>query len=244
MNQVNETTNRPLVLFSGGLDSTVLLFTALLNNASVSVLCCNLKGQDGKNKIEKQARERIFDLIHRLREKYPGRYGDISYIDEVEISGTIYNNKARLPQKVGFLAQALVCMTDKTTEIQIGVVSGDSDSSHVDKYRNLWKAMQDASLVKEPISLEFPFLYTLKEELLRSMVENVPGGAQALKLISWCEDPHRDKPCGRCASCTTMAKTYGYIKEYNPSLFAKFKNQRQINQFLLKHKNRHSQITD
>lgn len=236
MNKDNGSIKHPLVLFSGGLDSTALLFKALIENPVVTVLCCSLGKQDAKNIAEKQARENILSVIYKLQQKHPDKYGRIDYIGEYEVAGTVCNSKVKLPQKIGFLGQALLSMTDEVTEVQLGIVSSDSDACQVDRYRTLWSVMQSASLVKDPISLEFPLLFSDKQSILWFMSGGESGGREALKYISWCDTPIKGKSCAGCDSCLAMAKTYGYIKEYNPSLFAKFKNQRQINQFLLKHK--------
>ncbi len=228
----------PLVLFSGGLDSTYLLFHALRAYECVDVVSMELTLQHEKNKREKLAREKIITSMKRVT-KNDKLYGRISIIhDDVPVPGYNHGN-VHLGQPSLWMLAAMCSVTPQTSVIYHGIVNSDNCSVMMDSVSNAWNAIQKASRCTgfngELIKYEAPLVFCDKKELLIT---------EALwpvyRHISWCESHSKGNDCGICKSCHVMANTASFFKTFRPSIYDLFPFKARLEKLMTKVKKYYS----
>jgi len=175
------------VLWSGGLDSTYLIYKNLSEGNTVYAYYVELENNANKVIEEKKAIEKLQVLF----EKY--FYNKFLYkgiLTEVGING--YDNCLSFKQMPTWI-YALQWIDSQIDEVQIGYILNDDALSWLPDIQNIYNSF-NAIKTKE-IPLTFPLIKISKQQ----EKEGLP--AEFYSNIWYCEDPINGKPCGTCHSC-------------------------------------------
>lgn len=195
----------PLVVFSGGLDSTYLLCWMLQNYKEVDILTVELKGHVYKTPREKQARERIIAELVKMRRDDPDKFGKIRHHREEQGKGFI--EQGILPiasQPLEWMRAAMHSLSTDTTKVVLGYVKSDSNErleSMVKAWDLLIYALHVEAVGGKVVNLEFPIIGCEKEFILTQLPINL------LRHVSWCETQSPKQFCNSCMPCVKMFST-------------------------------------
>lgn len=190
---------RPLMLWSGGLDSTWMLWQAL-QKGDVDYVTVDGGQCRHKRRAEAHARSRALKWM-RARTQFSVR----------ELACHVKLHLAEMPaltwsQTVPWLVGALsVVDPKKHSSLEIGYVMGDEVSCVHDTLKRTWEGLQQVSKHGDPVPLNFPLTWVTKRRIL----EAIPKGLY--DCIWYCELPqlHTDPrvpmrvPCECCTACIT-----------------------------------------
>lgn len=200
------------IFFSGGIDSTVLVYRALQEGRDVYLFYGNGTQSPIKKVAEEYARHRIKETLAKM--KLPGRIVSDRTIDVV---GSI-----RAP--VGAWAMTFYWFMSATQavdlhlemeEIQLGVIWGDELWGVMGFLETAWWNLMRATF---PVAVEShlpklraPLAYSTKQAVRAALPEKL------LKLTWYCEMPRwvRNKPkaCGSCLPCLKRALDDRFISD-------------------------------
>lgn len=226
----------PLVLFSGGLDSTHALLDTL-RSSHVDVLY--IAGAQGVHKInaELQAVEDILSQItnitrdYGIRNVYKFRMETDSFKDGNIHCGVTGKNFSQPPQWLqGMMA---VARSDRHSRIVLSYITGDQMLSHLQDLTYAWNYINAFVFGKyEAIPLSFPLRYSKKRDLINAMPIGILAKIWTCELPEWDNgdrtalEPGIDhtniaslaemKPdrsykylqCGTCPACLTQQESY------------------------------------
>lgn len=183
------------VMFSGGLDSTYLVWKNLRRGHFVNLYYVEIENNDTKAKKEKEQIEKLWKAFD---DAYPGMVGSMCVIMNIKVLETFDPSYVLVQPPVW--VYALSWIQHRVDEVQIAYVSGDDAIRFIPSIQNLYKAyggfMVDNFKMKP---LKFPLIKISKEkmmaELPRKFAEHV-----------WsCEPQYYDMdaihPCGTCVPC-------------------------------------------
>jgi 7-cyano-7-deazaguanine synthase in queuosine biosynthesis len=213
MNETKKDNRVPLILFSGGLDSSYLLET-MLEKSDVDTLY--VSGDQHPVKIEREliAREKIIEILEK-------RTGNRVRID----------HKATIPHFGGMTASTFVqpmmwlngalLVSDhyRHTELLVGYVCGDQIGCKLSHIEQAWLNIQTISKWGN-IGIRFPLQLTTKQNILERI------GSDIVQHIWICETPHKIdgviKACKECVPCRTIdTELYKWKKSYGHPYCAK-----------------------
>jgi 7-cyano-7-deazaguanine synthase in queuosine biosynthesis len=193
------TNKRPLLLFSGGLDSTTMLYAAL-QESDVDVLFCDCGQHAQKIQAERLARRNIIRWMNEERVVESGKER-FHVVHEFNYSGVNFASapSMRSTQSVPWLVAALYhCDPCCHSEVRIGYVMGDDALIYRHEIQEAWRNLCLFSKT-DAVPLEFPLLHYRKEQLLKWLP------ADLLDLIWVCETPKwrgmEIVACGHCKPC-------------------------------------------
>lgn len=201
----------PLVLFSGGVDSTYLLYKTLKEYKKVRVISAALTIQTEKSIRETDARQLILDELHQMRGEDPTigevRIGHTACIHDGQTSVTA------LCQPLHWITLATAYSLPNTNEVRIGYVKDDGPYTDNKNFQALWKAAcvvtgcrsQDG----QPPLLTFPLANMTKDEIIQAIPSRL------LRFTTWCEDGGTLDACGYCSPCRRMKKAIFKLNEDN-----------------------------
>lgn len=194
----------PLVLFSGGLDSTYLVSHLLKEEGPVDVLYVNGSQSPVKMKQELLARDK---LIAKMNQYYPHKIqGQYECLDPVYIHDG--KNKKWIQPNAWMQGAFKVLVPTRHEKLCIGYVNDDGAyfGMHLPKMQEQWKLMQEVGYNGTPISVVFPILHMDKLTVLENIDKRL------LSDIWVCETPSDDKHCGKCKPCTLMRQVLAEYK--------------------------------
>lgn len=189
---------RPLILFSGGLESTLCLDLTLSQPEGCDILTLEHAYNLPSAKAEAEARAKILAMFE--KRKTPGRVWD-----HAKVTGTFqlfeHNHKNGYGQLYGHL-HYLFDHVDANlhSSVQLGLcMSDDTATIHNDLFK-LWDLMQDVYRPgQEHVPLVLPLLYWSKAQVQARLGEIAEltwsCGFPLLKRKKWVQ-------CGQCISCT------------------------------------------
>lgn len=209
------------ILFSGGLDSTYLVWKNLKEGNSVTPIYVEIENNETKTILEKNR----IELLHKEFKKefdsdaYWEGNSKLKYIKYLFSVGVDANeNSLYFKQVPIWIVATLFMQSLDVDEIQIGYVSNDDAISFLDDIRKIYKSYQ---AICEPMKpLKFPLTKFKKEQMARELPENY------LKLVISCENPqiigNKDTelieylPCCRCEPCKRIINSDYYGLGYFP----------------------------
>ena len=205
---------KDLLLWSGGLDSTVILCAYLKEKKPLDLLYFDLNNNHHKSVAELIARDRIKQI---LRLNNPDDADYLSSISDnvVEIShvNPAHNSFVTYWQPFIWLTSLIKFIpTEGYNNILMGYIQED-DFWHIrrefeDAYKNL-QAITSPEREKEWPTLKFPLEWENKKRLYKALSENKIGSL-ILDQIWYCEMPNDTKfqitPCGVCNTCEKWKK--------------------------------------
>jgi hypothetical protein len=218
-----------LLLFSGGLDSTYLLWKNLENGNTVTPIYVELKNNKNKSTIEKQQIKLIWN---ELREGYHEKLEKIKFIGNYEIFPSC--DPVRMKQIPFWVISMLFAQDYKYhNEIHVGYVQEDGAAlSYINDIKKMYYSF--LPITDGLADLKFPLVKKSKNDIIRELPDNL------FNLIITCENPiikpyrigkafkydwdKEDyrfwKPCGECEMCKKINFTdYFYTgKEYKTQI--------------------------
>lgn len=227
-------TNRiPLILFSGGYDSTLLLLQTL-EYTNVDVLYVKGWQNELKTHLELAARQKIIKKINDSKRDF---YIKTDYVVDcilpnslVSRSGSYYNG---LQQPLEWLTAALLAYAPRNHwGLLYGAIAGDDITGHQVDAKRAWESLIAIKYRNEPSILDMPLSNTTKLEVYGHLFADY---YEFLPLITTCEVPkstylsevlQTEEPspyalvreCGECLACLKEKKIYQqfYITSKRP----------------------------
>lgn len=195
--------SRILMLFSGGLDSTWLLYNRVKEGHAVDTFYAKGGQSALKQDCEKPRRELIKTWIEKhAPEDKPAKITEVPP-GQVQVQFGAAKYKA-WSQAIGWIVTALE-VVDHTKHdcVEIGYVMGDEICQHFHDMQDAWKSLWKFSKAGDPVPLNFPLRITSKYDILKQL-------PRELYKLTWvCELPDYEgeelTPCGRCHACITRA---------------------------------------
>lgn len=194
----HDSKKRPLILFSGGLDSTYTLTEHLSQGRDVDVLY--IKGVAHPDKIEKELEVRK-KIIKKANSMFPGKV-----LAEFERSAMDFAaNQTKFKQNAPWLFGALQAVDSNIhSEVLISYISGDGICSEIPHIEDSWKSLNAVSNT-EFVPLRFPLKFMAKHLIMHWWRRH---NSPFLKMVWTCEVPKRDSlnriiKCNRCDPCLT-----------------------------------------
>lgn len=186
------------ILWSGGLDSTYLVWKNLKDGNDVVLGYVNLSNNENKTVMEKAA---IDKLLPKLKSMFSD-YSRIHYLDTIVTIDVQANRNSQLPQFPAWLTSIVYSITSDIDEVQIGYVLNDDAIGWINDMKKLWQAYRP--LMISFATLKFPLVKTSKEDILNSLPNIL------LEDIWFCENPgNSKKPCKTCGPCKRHFLTKG-----------------------------------
>lgn len=199
------------VFFTGGLDSTYLVYSLLEEGRDVILFYVNLNNNDSQRFAEKLA---IKKLINQFEIDYPNRkiqykeIGDIliNYSQYLEVDNRVdYSYNQLIQASVWILFTTFVNIVD---EIHFGYVMNDDAISYLRDFKKIHKSYQRLMTEGKKSKLKYPLTKMSKDDIKKFLPTKYK------ELISYCDMPKirftlktnqiRIIPCNECASCQRM----------------------------------------
>ena len=189
-----------IVLWSGGMDSTLLLkqqASDFPNDQINALTVLQIGNSDGQIKSESKTRKNLL-------KKLPS---NIKH-DTVRVKTTYYHNTWQMPIWLGYLIPQIqngdiVCM---------GYLSSDGFDfwSHKEKLENAFKAHMKL-MGNDKAELTFPLQCYTKGNVIKELKKY-----KLLKYCWYCGKPKNGKPCGKCTKCLSYKRwsIYPEVGEY------------------------------
>ena len=213
------------VLFSGGLDSTYLIWKTLKEDNEVYPVYVEIENNGNKTILEKN---RIKLLVKEFRKEFTNekdysgrRIHDIEYVLRVSVSTS--ESSLFFKQIPIWMFGTAFLQSLSIDEIQIGYVANDDAISYLDDIRKIYWSYQT---ICEPMKkLTFPLSKIRKIEMAAQLPKKY------LELIYSCENPRiigsvdaekiEYEPCCGCASCKhIIASNYYGLGDF-PEIYKK-----------------------
>jgi hypothetical protein len=214
------------VLFSGGLDSTYLVWKNLKEGNTVVPIYVEIKNNEVKTIIEKN---RVELLVREFRKEFGNdSIHDVRYAMTVEVHAI--ESSVYFKQLPIWLFTIVFIQGMYADEVQIGYVSNDDAISYLDDIQNIYHSYQ---AICEPM---IPLTFPLKKMKKAQMGSELP--TQYLNLIFSCENAKivgsKDadfveyEPCCECVPCKTIMSTEYYGHNGFPERYKKGVRQQHI----------------
>lgn len=178
--------NNIFVLWSGGLDSTYLIYKYL--NLGYNVFAGHIQIDNNSDQTKREI-ETIEKLNKIFYEMFPGQWNYQGIIYSIMINRI--NNALLLKQAPLFILSSLYVKYDYD-ELCIGYVMNDDAISWIPDFEKTYYSYQPFFNNKLP-KISFQLMKLKKEEIIRQLPSNL------LELVTYCEGD-KDK-CGICPSC-------------------------------------------
>jgi len=184
---------RPLVLWSGGFDSTALVIS-LLHDGDIDVLYVSLDNNSAPQKYEKKAIKKLKRIIVNAKLKgsiineHAFGYG---YID---VRDNMYSQPALWVHAAAFVADSEIHST-----VEIAYIKHDDAWHFKTEIQDAYAALTKLICFGITVPLSFPFEWRTKASLLEDL-QDVSQCDKILKAVRYCEG-REAAPCGECASC-------------------------------------------
>ena len=204
----NTTTNKIIIPWSGGVDSTNILFKVLEyleNNEEIfnnieGVYLLSAKSELDQGVIESKAKNKIIKFINKKHKKIK----DKLFYEEFDhsFSGRDFR-VGDLPQPYWWITKVFSHYGSNFT-LLLGYHRGDDFWMIFDKFSKLVDVSMDYFENQNNRYIYYPLAYNYKDDIYNELPNKVK------KMISFCELPIGNKPCKKCGSCKTH---YKFIKE-------------------------------
>ncbi len=210
------------VLWSGGCDSTLLLYELIELYGFSNVVAVSYKYPwlGPKYNNERISRE-AFKAAMKLK------YGDLQ-IRHIEIDVSVNSVSGcglsaypgGLPQSVAWLLSIPLYATPKSY-IYDGGISNDDLTLKLDLYNQTLESVSD--LLMRDFVIRHPYVYMYKWEILEKLFKY-----DIYKYTWFCEQPDNDKPCCKCRPCQTHIIALKYLEEFSEDELVRIKASREL----------------
>lgn len=207
---------RVAVLFSGGLDSTYLIWKNLKDGNEVIPIYVEIENNETKSIIEK-------NRVKLLRNEFAKEFNsERRLIRDVEfaIKVSVHANEGSLYFKqvpIWLFSAVFLQGMDNVDEIQIGYVCNDDAISYLDDIQNIYKSYQTVSEPMKPLA--FPLTkkkkYDMAHELPKQYRDLIFSCEMAKIIGSKDAEIIKYEACCECVPCKhIIADEYYGFKEY------------------------------
>ena len=206
-----ENNKRVGILFSGGLDSTYLVWDNLRKGNEVFPVYFTIKNNFNKPTLEKNRINVLFKSFHET-------YGDLIRSPEQVITVEVTNagNDLQLQQVPIWILGLQYSQIHGLDEIQIGYVMNDDAISYIDDIKDIYESYKGISRNQIPIT--FPLLKSKKEELFNELPKKYRDLTVACENPKIIGDENADvldyEPCGDCPACERNIKIRNYFNDF------------------------------
>lgn len=206
----------PIILWSGGLDSTYAVYDFLKKGYAVDLLLLDIYPEGATVLRQEKATNRILTMFRKL-------------ISEGELSGSInrviwhritstsrrgHRSIRALHQVTSAFEAVTLMLKDYNNEIVFSYVEGDRTIPYLDDFRAAWDLLMKIQRLnysedKVPFSipLSFPFVKKSKSDILQELPPEISNA------ISWCNIPVQYEECGQCDNCTEMIEIMSRLQQ-------------------------------
>jgi 7-cyano-7-deazaguanine synthase in queuosine biosynthesis len=208
---------RPLLLFSGGLDSTAMLYYEL-QNTDVDVLYIKGGQHDQKIQAELLARNSILDWLKDDRPVEPGKEHHQVVRDRSFDSINFAVSPGILAcQPTSWMVAALYHVNPEIhSEVRIAYVMGDDALIYRHEMVNAWNYLLAFSKGVSDIPLVFPLMRWRKENILHHLPIQLVERVWVCELPVW--KGQTITACGKCRPCKRhqkeMLEQFGSMKNF------------------------------
>lgn len=197
----------PLIVWSGGVDSTYVLNWYLQYGISVHVCYIILNNNKDKVKKELKARKNIRKLLDK---KYPNKIlSDRIFdriFDRINIPVDVIKGWRGFDVQCSVWSWATALCSKNISEIVFGYVLGDSFWKYKKKFIKAYKSNYRLFWISKDIpNINFPLSDHYKVDVYKKSMNE-----EWYKLCWVCERPTNNKKspeCGECNACITRSKT-------------------------------------
>lgn len=184
-----------LVLWTGGLDSTSLVYRLLQQGHIVHTVYITLLNNAEKVRSELQAISKIKPHLEKFNTDDTCRFSHIGPISSIYIHshGSAYNLKQVSPFILSIPYMADIHTYDY---VAMGYTMNDCAISYLDDIQKIYKALDGLCNIKLP-KLAFPLVKVHKYESWQLLPQEIRA------KIFWCESPEIS-PCNICPPCRRM----------------------------------------
>lgn len=202
---------KPLLLFSGGLDSTYLLLTTLWDKECDVVTLSSNSLHDEQQKAEALAREAILSEFNRLRMEIK-QLRSVRHTYNMRMDFTSAPHAGLDFQQVPFWFFVMAEHVDSNihSSVGIGYAMGDQIAHRTDHLKKAWKHFWKACKRGPLVPLSFPLLecHVDKTQIVSYFENNNAYYDKLLALTHYCENPKLIdgvyRICNDCPSCLRM----------------------------------------
>jgi len=212
------------VLFSGGLDSTYLVWKNLSDGNTVVPIYIEI----GNNKVKTVLEKNRISLLHK---KFAKQFNtdkpysecplkDIEFVLTVDVCA--HEESLYFKQVPIWILGVLYCQGLEVDEIQIGYVGNDDAIAYLQDIQKIYKTYQ---LMSEKL---IPLTFPLFKERKHDMAKVLPD--EYFELIFSCENARiigsedaelvKYEPCCECTPCRTIIASDYYYREF-PEIYKK-----------------------
>lgn len=184
-----------LCLWSGGLDSTYMVYNLLRQGYDVDFIYVEIVNNDYKVLRENAAIDALMKTFESM--DLPGK---ITNRFDTKLT-VAFPSKLIFTQLFPFIYGILNFISDHHEYVSMGYVMGDDMVSFIPELKSLWKKIGNFLAFQKLPSLEFPLIKRNK----LSIYEDLP--LELRQDITWCETYSTEKVdnCGLCIPCKKMA---------------------------------------
>jgi len=179
------------VLWSGGLDSTLMILDLLRNDYKVRALQITSESFLGSSMEKKRTG---------LIEPFLKNIGDFSY--QITHQDICCRETFTLPQAPILLLNLSLFANSNDEFCSIGYVMNDDAISFIPEITKIWKSYKQLKPNLPP--LKFPLMKRKKRELINYMRTEC---MEIYNLCWYCENPKEETPCLVCPSCIRHINT-------------------------------------
>jgi hypothetical protein len=221
------------VLFSGGLDSTYLIWKNLKDGNIVFPIYVEIENNEIKTILEKNRTELLYnEFVKEFNspDTYEKKIHEIHHAISVGVRAR--EDSLYFKQMPIWLFSVMFMQSMEVDEIQIGYVSNDDAISYLSDIKRIYKSYQP---ICEPLK---PLVFPITKMKKYMMFQELPE--QYRKLIISCENARivgsKDaefveyEPCCECVPCKTIIasnyyETGAFPQNYNNSLLMQYARQ-------------------
>jgi hypothetical protein len=224
------------ILFSGGLDSTYLMWKALKDGHKVYPIYISIKNNENKVLVEKQQCKLLID-------KFNEEFNEDIKLNESASIEVHNSNNIAFAQPFLWSTLVNLGLDGNPSEIQMGYVYGDAVIAYIPEIKKTYNSAKP--FIRYQPKLTFPITKTTKDDIVNELPE------QYRKLVVSCENPilknysitNKEtgfkyrffEPCGNCEVCRKIIdNNYYYCDEtkknynsaeliYNESKYKEYK---------------------
>lgn len=196
-----------LVTWSGGLDSTYLVYKNLVEGNMVIPVYLSIENNQIKVEREKETIDKMYEVIKDM--KLGGHLEPIR--DDFNLLVGSGGN-LKFQQIPVWICGMLFTNWDNIDEIQMGYVMNDDAVSYVDDIKKIFRSYK--GIIHDEVSnvkLTFPLLKYGKKQIWNEMPDKLR------QLTIFCEEPYEGKDCGECQACK-RSEFEGLFNKYDRNI--------------------------
>lgn len=204
--------SRVFIPWSGGMDSTYLVYRAILAGCRVTTAYFKVENNTEKVKAELNARVPMIEYFRTLARDHNAEYDDLGVIFSVDVGaehtrGTV----GKFSQTPLWILASAYCAKDYDY-VAMGFVQGDETVSWFKEYTRLFEGYKkiQADFVTPPkVKLIFPISRTRKDDIYWNLPDELRNKTWTCEAPTVINDEFHE--CGICKPCKTHLANTGRL---------------------------------